>query len=210
MASFKDSFYRGLSGKIGPIITYVRNGTQVVRAKSVPRDPKTPKQMAHRMKFTLINKGLPPLNTSIKLGHRGDTNAYRTLVGKAYHEAIIGEYPNFSLDYSKIKIAEGDLQLPAEIDFEYDVNTSTALFSWNTQIIKSKEMAVKAKDNDQVNIVLFNEKFMVADHLSGVAKRSAGTVSISVNSNWELDDTYFWVYMSSYDLQMNSDSLSVG
>ena len=93
MASFKDSIFSKLSGKIGPVTTYVLNGKQVVRTNTIPHDPKTPKQLAHRMKFALVNKGLSPLNRSIKLGHRGDTNAYRLLVGTAYKEAILGEYP---------------------------------------------------------------------------------------------------------------------
>jgi len=81
---------------------YVRNGKQVVRSLPTSNEPKTPKQLAHRAKFSLVNKGLSPLNSAIKLGYRNDSNAYRTLVGKAYHEAVAGEYPNFTLDYSKI------------------------------------------------------------------------------------------------------------
>ena len=204
MASFKDSFFSKLSGKIGPITTYVLNGKQVVRKSTKPNDPKTPKQLAHRMKFALVNKGLSPLNRSIKLGHRGDTYAYRRLVGKAYHEAIVGEYPNFALDYSKIKIAEGKLQLPAEIKMELDGENNAVKFSWEAKIATSQNLA---KDNDQINIVAFNVKHNVVDSFSGVAKRSDGNVSIDLLKGWTLDDTHFWIYFSSHSLQMNSESL---
>ncbi len=206
MASFKDSFFSKLSGKIGPITTYVLNGKQVVRANTIPRDPKTPKQLAHRMKFALVNKALSPLNSAVKLGHRGDTTAYRSLIGKAYREAIVGEYPDFGLDYTKIKIAEGKLQLPSEIMFELDVENSGLLFTWDGQVSASKELA---KDNDQINIVVYNVKDNIVDSFSGVAKRSDGNASITLHYDLMPKDMHVWVYFSSFSLQMNSDSVYV-
>lgn len=204
MASFKDSFFSKLSGKVGNVNTYILNGKQVVRANPIPNDPKTPKQLAHRMKFALVNKGLSPLNRSIKLGHRGDTSAYRSLVGKAYREAIVGEYPNFALDYSKIKIAEGKLQLPAEIKMELDDENRAVNFTWEAKIATSQNTA---KANDQINIVAFNVKENIVDSFSGVAIRSDGKASITLPRGWNLEDTHFWVYFSSFSLQMNSGSL---
>ena len=206
MASFKDSFFSKLSGKVGNVNTYILNGKQVVRANPIPNDPKTPKQLAHRMKFALVNKGLSPLNRSIKLGHRGDTNAYRSLVGKAYREAIVGEYPNFALDYSKIKIAEGKLQLPAEIKLELDDENRAVNFTWEAKIATSQN---PAKANDQINIVAFNAKENIVDSFSGVAIRSDGKASITLPRGWNLEDTHFWVYFSSFSLQMNSGSVYV-
>ena len=130
MASFKDSFMGGLSGKIGPVVVYMRKGQQIVRSNNTPKDPKTPKQLAHRMKFSLSNKGLSPLNKAIKMGHRGDTEAYRKIVGKAYHEAIVGEYPEFTIDYSKIKIADGELQSITDVKAEFDSTENTVIFNW--------------------------------------------------------------------------------
>ena len=86
----------GLSGKVGPLVFYVtKNGKQVFRNHVKPTDPGTPKQVAHRAKFGLANKALSPLNKAITRGHPGDPNAYRAMVGKAYREAIEGEYPDF-------------------------------------------------------------------------------------------------------------------
>ena len=204
MASFKDSIFSKFSGKIGPVTTYVLNGKQVVRSNIIPHDPKTPKQLAHRMKFALVNKGLSPLNRSIKLGHRGDTYAYRSLVGKAYREAIVGEYPDFTLDYSKIKIAEGDLQLPTNIMFELDAENNIVILSWDKQIATSKG---RAKDNDQINIVAFNAKENFVDSFSGIAVRSDGKTSISLPLGFNSEDMHIWIYFSSFSLQMNSESL---
>jgi hypothetical protein len=206
MASFKDSFFSKLSGKIGPITTYMLNGKQVVRKNTKPHDPKTPKQLAHRMKFALVNKGLSPLNRSIKLGHRGDTNVYRLLVGTAYKEAILGEYPNYKLDYSKLVIANGNLQPPSNIKLEMDVETNSALFWWDKQNLDSLK---PSRNSDQLNIVVFNVKHNVADHISEIAKRSDSKISIVLPDGWSLVDIHFWAYFSSHTLQMNSVSVYV-
>ena len=58
-----------ISGKIGPVTFYVNQfGTQVVRSYTKGKDPKTPKLLAHRMKFKLVNKGLSPLCEMINGG----------------------------------------------------------------------------------------------------------------------------------------------
>ena len=206
MASFKDSFFSKLSGKVGNVNTYILNGKQVVRANPIPNDPKTPKQLAHRMKFALVNKGLSPLNRSIKLGHRDDTNAYRSLVGKAYREAIVGEYPDYKLDYSKLVIANGNLQPPSNIKLEMDVETNSALFWWDKQNLDSLK---PSRNSDQLNIVVFNVKHNVADHISEIAKRSDSKISIVLPVGWSLVDIHFWAYFSSHTLQMNSVSVYI-
>ncbi len=66
-----------------------------------------------------------------KLGYGDDTDSYRTIVGKVYHEAIAGEYPNFTINYSKIKIADGELELAAGIEFEFDESKNCVLFKLN-------------------------------------------------------------------------------
>lgn len=58
----KGSIFGTLSGKIGNVVVYERNGKQIVRSNPKQRDPKTPAQLAHRLKFSLANKGLSPLN----------------------------------------------------------------------------------------------------------------------------------------------------
>lgn len=203
MARFKDAFFGGLSGKIGPVVTYIRNGKQVVRSLPTPNDPKTPKQLAHRAKFSLVNKGLSLLNSAIKLGYRNDSNAYRTLVGKAYHEAVAGEYPNFKLDYSTIQIAEGALPLPADISMEKGTDDHTVLFSWDSQIQKPSD---GSRNDDRVNIVYLNMTFSGAGQQMSAAKRADGRATLSIPNGWKPEETLFWIYLTSPDLQLNSDS----
>jgi hypothetical protein len=206
MARFKNSILGGLSGKIGPLVTYIRNGTQVVRSLPKPNDPKTEKQLAHRMKFKLVNQGLSPLNSAIKQGYRNKRDAYRTLVGKAYHEAIAGEYPDFRLDYGKIKIAEGKLQLPANIRMEKGDGEHTVVFSWDTQIVKPSD---GSRNDDRVNIVYLSGDRRGTGQYHGSSKRVDGSATLKLPDGWKPEETLFWIFLTSYDQQHNSDSFFV-
>ena len=196
-----------LSGKIGSIVAYKsKSGKQVFRNYTTPKDPKTPKQLAHRMKFGLVNRGLSPLNNAIKLGHRDKINAYRSLVGKAYHEAIMGEYPNFRLDYSKIKIAEGKLQLPPNVKFDMEYDNGSVLFSWNKYNSFSQN---QVSDNDLINIVALNVKHNVVSRFLKIAKYSDCKAAVSLPANRLPDDSHFWAYFSSHSKIINSDSVYI-
>ena len=210
MASSQDPIFGRLSGKIGPVVTYVSNGKQVVRSHVIPKDPKTPKQLAHRMKVSLINKGLSPLNKIIKLGFKSSDKTYRKLVGEAYHTTVIGEYPNLTLDYSKVQIAEGDVQLPVDVTVEISTDAisgiSTANFKWGKQISVSSQMG---RNDDQVNVVCLNQAELYAVSSLNTAPRIAGKASFAIPKGWKIEDIHFWIFLSTSDLQFNSNSIYV-
>lgn len=195
-----------LSGKIGSVVVYERNGKQIVRSNPKQRDPQTPAQLAHRIKFSLVNKGLSPLNKMIKIGYRHSNKNYRKLVGEAYHNAIIGEYPNFELDYSKIEVAEGELQLPANVAIKAEADSNMVTISWNTQI---DDRTLQGRPDDQVNIVCMDSVNLNSTYWLNVAKRSDGKATFKLPIGWIRESSHFWIFLTSYDLLMNSYSLYI-
>jgi hypothetical protein len=200
----KGSIFGTLSGKIGNVVVYERNGKQIVRSNPKQRDPKTPAQLAHRLKFSLANKGLSPLNNVIKIGFKNSEKSYRKLVGEAYHNAIIGEYPNFSMDYSRIQVAEGKVQLPSNIQMSYEEGSNIVGFIWDTQIA---DTAINSRPDDHVNIVCLNSIFLAEMHTFNISKRSDGKAFLELPIGWKPEDLNFWIFITSYDLSENSDSI---
>lgn len=201
----------GISGKIGPYVAYVtKDGKQVLRKHTIPRDPKTPKQQAYRMRFGLVNKALSPLNKIIKAGFKNEKNAYRSTVSKALNDAVMGEYPNYRFNYGKIQVTEGKLQLPTFVDILLEKESGKVTINWNPQLIFT---TYPGKEDDHVNIVCLNESIPFTKKLVNVATRSAGSVSIDLKSKLGLSDDYnsselhFWLYLSTNDLMMKSDSV---
>lgn len=186
----------GITGKLGNLSFYVdKHGKQIVRTINKPKDPKTLKQQAHRAKFALANKAMSPMCTTIKNANNGDSTYYRKLVGEAYKKAIIGEYPDFAFDYSKIVIVNGTLSLPANINAFANDDRSILIFSWESN-----------KSRDFLNIVCFNENDTNNSVYTERKKLSAGKAEIDLPDNWESDVIHCWIYMSSWDFKNYSDS----
>lgn len=195
----------GLSGRIGPIVTYItKGGKQAFRVYVKPNNPRSPKQVAHRAKFALVNRALSPLNKVIKRGYRHDKNAYRTLISKAFREAVTGDYPHFSVDFSKIQIAVGKLQLPADIRLRFDRLSGMATFSWNPHLAWPSQ---PGSDNDRVHIVYFNTGNPLEVKTFSRGTRADGEASVELSGERQPDITHFWIYFTSHDLQDNSNSI---
>ncbi len=189
----------GIKGKLGDVSFYVdKHGRQIVRTITKARDPKTPKQLAHRAKFALVNKSLSPLSTAIRIANNGDSTVYRSLIGKAYKEAVVGEYPNFTLDYSKIKIANGQLRLPKDITAHANDESSIITISWEP-----------GNSNDILNIVCFNEADANNYAFLERTKCSAGKAKIELPNSWDSAVIHCWVYTSSRDYKKKSDSFYI-
>ncbi|MDD4778526.1 MAG: DUF6266 family protein [Fermentimonas sp.] len=203
----------GLSGRIGPVIAYVtKGGKQAFRQYTVPSDPKTPKQLASRMRFGLANSALAPLNSIIKHGYKDVNNAFRSAVSMVLKNAVTGEYPNYSVDYSKIQIAGGKLQPLTGVTATVDKDSGTVHFNWDPQ---PEGSSLPAKGNDQVNIACLNTAIPEAVNFINRAKRSDGSTTIDLNrlpgieTTKSINDLHFWVYLTSGDLKSNSDSVYV-
>lgn len=203
----------GVSGKIGPFVVYkTKNGKQIIRSYVVPKDARSPKQLACRKRFGTVSSGLSPLKNIIRSGYQNSDDAYLNVTSKALKEAVAGEYPDYWLDYSKIQVAEGKLQLPPDIAVKVDETAGTARFSWEPQPVNN---SCPGSADDRVNIVCLNEAIPAAVNFLNSAKRSAGSATIDLKSKIGLYDSpdpgslHFWVYLTSRDFLQNSDSVYV-
>lgn len=203
MATF--DFIKGITGKIGPVVHYVtKDGKLVIREHVIPHNPQTPKQQANRQKMGLVNKRLSPLAPFIKRGHPELYNAYRSVVGKACREAVVGKYPNLEFDYSKIQIASGNLPVPVDVQLQYDSEAGSVIFRWD---LGSTETSQSINGIDKVYIVCFNADLPTEGLLMQPATRADGEATVEHPAEWDISNTHFWMYFSSPDLQQNSSSL---
>ncbi|MBP7369014.1 MAG: hypothetical protein KA976_04710 [Paludibacteraceae bacterium] len=206
MAYFISSTFGNISGRHGTAVAAVdKNGNNVLRLYRKPTNPNSPKQLEHRMKFSVINKGLAPLREVIKLGYR-DTRAFPKVTGKAFSEAILGEYPDFSIDFEKVRIASGKLQ-PVEgtmakiTEGTFDVN-----FSWNATVGLLPKFC---SENDTINIVCFNVNSSFPVLFTNVATRMESAAVVTLPETWKGNDIHCWLYLTSEDGLLNSNSVYV-
>ncbi|MDD4776660.1 MAG: DUF6266 family protein [Fermentimonas sp.] len=194
----------GLSGRIGPIVAYVVKGKQRFRTYTKPTNRKTVKQTSHCTKFGFVSKSISPLFDEIKKGHRGQSLNYGTVCGNVIREAVTGISPDYALDYSKILIADGKLQLPANAKIHFQKETNLYTLRWDTDILSGQG---PGRDDDDVKIICYNKAESRFIEPRVYIKRSKGEATFQLPEKVESGDMHFWMYMISLHLDINSRSV---
>lgn len=206
MAISKFPFLSGISGKIGPIVAYVLNNKQFVRAHTIPRDPMSPAQLAQRAKVSLVNKGLSPFNKLIKENYGNDSRAYRSLVGKTIKECMVGEYPDFAIDFSRVLLSEGDVLLPESVTATFLPDTGQLTLRWDPLLPPRERWC---QPDDLVNVILFHTPSQTLNRSHFIAKRSEGNATVELPNEWNSTNTVCWIYFTSRNHDHHSNSLFV-
>lgn len=199
-------FLSGISGKVGPIVAYTSHGKQFIRAHTIPHDPKTPAQLAHRAKMSLVNKGLSPFNKLIKENYRNDSSAYRSLVGKTIREYVVGEYPDLAIDFSQILLAEGEVLLPEDVTATFQPDDRQLTFNWDRQ---QPSLSRWCQPDDLVNVILFHTPSLALKRSHLIASRAEGTVTVELLEGWNPSNTLCWIYFTTRNHDQHSNSLYV-
>ncbi len=123
----------GSSGRVGNIITYQMYGQSYMR--SLPgqyNDKKSEKQLAQRQKMQLVNGFLGPYTDVLRITFQQEAVGRSPyLAAKSYNllNAIVGEYPNQSIDYTKALVSIGSVPLPTEASVER--TNEGLIFRWH-------------------------------------------------------------------------------
>ncbi|MGB4400130.1 MAG: DUF6266 family protein [Daejeonella sp.] len=102
-----------VSGKVGNLVYYIYRGKNYVRRAPI-KSKKAPtlKQEIQRAKFGLAVAFASPVaklvNQSYKLINRKKAGS-DMLIRRILSEAIIGKYPKFEIDFSKVQLIKGSL-----------------------------------------------------------------------------------------------------
>ncbi len=195
----------GLSGRIGPIVTYVVDGQQRFRTYGKSEKPKSEKQKANQSKFGFVSNKISPLYQAIKSGFKDDKITFGGVCGKISREAVTGSSPDFTIDYSKIQIAKGRIELPENITLNFKEGQNIVDFNWDTKVSQSE----KASGKDRVRIVCFNESFPGEVFAKDNVSRLKGKATVDLPKHWSHEETHYWFYILSWDFQDRSDSVYI-
>lgn len=192
-----------LSGRLGDVVYFWRNGKQLYRSYVEPVNPKTAAQKAQRTKLSVASTLVSHLYGAIKHGHRNTFITFGTICGRVMREAITGGSPHFAIDYSKIRIAEGPLQKPLHILASYDPETREMRFIWDSSLV---DFPMRGRLSDRINIVSFLEKPQPEVKTHIVGSRGDREATFMLPEGWDPHNTHFWLYVSSLDGEEHSES----
>ncbi|HQS06276.1 MAG: hypothetical protein B7X86_07525 [Sphingobacteriales bacterium 17-39-43] len=103
-----------ISGKVGNVVGSSWRGINYV--KSLPKTslkPKSEKQLAQQAKFALAVRFMHPVKDLLNIGFRQQhrpATGYNLAIKHTLTQAIIGQYPNYAIDYSKVQYSNGPLR----------------------------------------------------------------------------------------------------
>ncbi|MFM2292082.1 MAG: hypothetical protein RIS29_1895 [Bacteroidota bacterium] len=197
MATLNMGILGGFSGTVGTVVgTTNRKGDDIIRAKSKNRKASnSDAQVEQRSKFGLTTGFLQPLNPLLQIGLKqvsGSQMAPFNYASKqVLAEAITGEMPNFGIDYSKVKLSEGNLGRVTGAKVTSD--STKATFSWNF------ETGSAGNGTDKAAMVVYNVDNGEINYSLGEVSRSAKTGSVLLPYSESGDKLLFYLFFQAAD-----------
>jgi len=100
-----------ISGKVGNVVGSSWRGKNYVKRSPVSKGkPKSEKQLAQQAKFALAVRFLHPVKELLNIGFRQQhrpATGYNMAIKHTLEQSIIGQYPNYVIDYSKVQYSNG-------------------------------------------------------------------------------------------------------
>ncbi|MNL17157.1 hypothetical protein D3C87_1382350 [compost metagenome] len=196
MGIIRQGILGGFSNKAGTVIGARWRNRDVIRG--LPRKSSkaaTQLQINQRFKFGMVTGFVARLSQFIDLGFgSGDGSTSAMNLAVAYHleNAITGVAPNFTIDYTKVKINRGKLLLANAI--EVAITAAARLdFKWLNTVPDGR-----FKDaTDRANVVAYNPTKDTFVSLRGAAARSALGYNLLLPPDYSGDQVHCYISFSS-------------
>ena len=197
-----------VSGKIGNIVGMKGNGKNYVREKKTPKNPRTQKQTAQRMKVAIIGKLMGKLKGFVNETCKGGRlTAFANAIKMNLDEAIGGTYPNYETRYDQLRVSMGSLENPYNPSAAVEAGLLTVSWTNNAGI-------GNAHDDDMACVLVYDSAKGQSVMNMAAGKRSEREAQLSVPSAWNGDNVE--VYLCFHAAEANtqctgySESLYLG
>lgn len=201
MAKFINGAIGTFSGKVGSIIGSSWRSIPYMRGLSKKRTkPFTEAQLAQQRRFGLMGEFLLPLKGLLEIGLANVDDSRATLFNRAMAlnlPAVTGTYPDFDIDYSRIRFSKGGL-LPLR-NVAVTPGTGSVTITWNPAVNR-----FTGHEDDEVYVLLHDHELNLFYTSDTIAPRSAGTVEIPLDDDNSGHQADIWVFAVSRDGQITN------
>jgi len=157
-------------GKVGQTVTYPLLGKMVTRTIGANNTPPSEAQLANRAGITMGNAIMKPIKVFIKIGFKTiaaqmGMYAHSRFMSNFKLKALNGTYPDLSINYANLLVAEG--RLPEAENAAVKKTNNGLRFTWDK--VKSYPRNI-----DQAMLMAYFPKSNKAVYVTAGAKRSSG------------------------------------
>ena len=205
MARIKEGPLGQVTGTVGNItIGKWKNKTTVRNRRSTSKNPATQGQLEQQAKVAIAGKFLRSLKIVLRVSFRNyssDMSGFNEAVRYLLKYGIAGDYPGYSINFSRVLISRGELL--NEADPVATAEAGQVTFTW-------KHVAQQGiADNDQAIVVVYCEALNKCVYALNGAPRTAGTITIAA-PRFKGYEVHTWLAFISANGQDVSDSVYTG
>ncbi|SHE76176.1 GNAT family N-acetyltransferase [Pedobacter caeni] len=208
MGTLINGLFGGFHGRVGNLVGYTLKGKHVIRMIGKSEKPLTPARKANCQKMTVVNEILNPSIHAIRAGFRlavvgTDRNEYNEAVSYNKKNALQGEYPNISLDYSKVLMSMGTL--PVAVNASISQNEEKITFNWDISDIPMSQY-----HNDRAMLVIYFPDLKDTCYQLIGAKRVEGKDVLTIDPAYINKRMEAYISFARQDGRAVSNSVHVG
>ena len=190
MGKIKQGILGGFSGKVGSVVGGSWKGINYMRGKAASiKNPQTLHQMQQRTKFALALSVLQPITAFIRVGFRRYAHRkteFNAAMSYTVRNAILGTYPDYVIDYSKLLVSRGTLT---------GANSATATpVAGKIKLAWADNSGIgEAKPTDKAIAVAINQAKGEAAYITEGAPRSSENEDLMVSPYWSGDEVVVYL-----------------
>ncbi|WP_316822475.1 DUF6266 family protein [Pedobacter gandavensis] len=207
MAKCTISPYGHPSGKIGNIVYYMLKGQPVCRLVGTPGKPSV-KQMANRQAMSVVMQFIKPMTDFINISFKREAegsirNPHNLAISYNKKQALTGEYPNIKVDYTKVILSNGSLEMAKNLQL---IKGKEGLnLSWDSSI------GDNAAPDDSLMVLVSHPTRKKASTYLNAARRTDGSCFLPLDKEWMLQEQMeVYVCFKSANEKLISNSAYVG
>lgn len=203
MARFTSSTFGKISGKHGDAVAAVRkDGTCILKVYRVASNPNTYGQKNQRAKFGFVMKELNCMR-SIFTHTYGGQYGINKAVSQSIKQAVMGEFPDFTLDFSNVNISEKSLSVAIKFELS-KTNLQTISITW---VSDYSHQNLKTAN---VSFVLLQPELRQVIWKQNIVSFDSEFAELTIPSVWEVEKLHIWAYLSPTDKNSTIQGLYIG
>ena len=214
-----DGFY----GDVGPVTVTRWKETVVVKKRQVhQRRERSEKQKGASMRFGLLTRFVSLIQDFVRVGFRSTTkkNAQHAAISANMEKGVIGEWPDLTLDYTALRLSEGNLEGLTDCAMEY--RDGQIKIRWNAlddsieddenrRAKDELEVLVGERMEDKVHLLAYAIEERAAIVCMGIGRRRDGASETALPLEWGTAGMTVVVYVFVESLEgRTSDSQYLG
>jgi hypothetical protein len=207
VARLKNGVLGGFLGVIGNVEGYMSKGEYFVRSRRCKSlVPRSEKQLASQMKMTLVNQFLRTLFSYVQVGFGGSitserSSGYNMAVSFNMKNAIAGQYPDYYLDYSLVRVSEGPISNEG-VHTDVSVGEDHLVFTWTPDYNRGGDHVMLLAYAPQLNEAVYK--------LCGEARIAGRDVLMMPDETWAGKAIEVFLSFVSEDRKECSNSIYLG